>query len=146
MKRALLYLSYALIAALVFGGSFFIVGRVHAESPVLPGINADDAHPKGCVDCHRAEGGNDYRINVFLAKVKDHPDVNPFTKNVPDDCAMCHKQGAPTGALSLIIHKSHYANPGENHFVSGYQGSCLECHELDIDSGAMSVKSGAKNW
>ena len=112
----------------------------------LPGVNAEDQHANGCVDCHTVNGDNDYRLNVSLKEVDGHPPIDMMVKTVPTDCMTCHKAGAYAGALSTITHKSHFANPGENHFISYYQGQCLECHSLNLTTGAMTVKSGPKNW
>ena len=112
----------------------------------LPGINADDQHVKGCIDCHGASGDNDYRLNVSLKGISGHPPIDAIVKTLPNDCTMCHKAGAKAGALSTLIHKAHYANPAENHFIASYQGQCLECHSLNLTTGVMTVKSGPKNW
>ena len=112
----------------------------------LPGINADDQHANGCVDCHNVDGDNDYRLNVSLKKISGHPPIDAMVKTLPNDCMMCHKAGAYAGPLSTITHKSHYANPTENEFISNYQGQCLECHSLNLTTGMMTVKSGSKNW
>jgi hypothetical protein len=113
----------------------------------LSGITITDEHPNGCVDCHvNAGGGNDYRLNVELKALKGHPDVTKMVRNVPQDCAMCHKPNVPAGALNTQTHRLHYQNPDENHFVTGYQGECLACHSLNINTGIMTVKSGPKNW
>ncbi len=110
----------------------------------LPGINAEDEHPQGCVDCHTAGDGRDSRLNVSLEELEGHPPVDNIVKTVPDDCMMCH--GANASNLSTITHASHYQNPEENYFVANYDGQCLECHSLNIESGRMSVKNGPKNW
>ena len=113
---------------------------------MLPGVNAEDKHPNGCIDCHSQGADGDYRLNVSLKELSGHPPIDAMVKTLPNDCMTCHKAGAYAGPLSSITHKSHYANPGENHFVSGYGGQCLECHSLNLTTGAMSVKSGPKNW
>ena len=116
------------------------------NTPVLPGITVSDEHPNGCVDCHAdAGGGNDYRMNVELAKVDGHPNVDAIVKTLPNDCTMCHKAGA-AGPLQLIAHKLHYQNSNDNVFVNDYGGSCLQCHFLDTNTGTMTMKSGPKNW
>jgi hypothetical protein len=126
---------------------FLTVGFVgFAESPFLPGVTVADDHPKGCVDCHKNEGGGrDYRLNTSLA-ADGHVDITAIVKNVPQDCGMCHREGVAAGPLTQQTHKSHYQNPAENVFVNNYQGACLNCHKLDVATGAMSIKSGPKNW
>ena len=140
----------------ILGAAFFaaLVGLIVVltagsgeKGPFLPGITVTDDHPRGCVDCHRNAGeGQDYRLNVSLREIEDHPDITAIVKKIPDDCAMCHKEGTSAGPLSLALHKHHYEDPTENHFISFYKGSCLNCHTLDAETGKMGVKSGPKNW
>lgn len=111
----------------------------------LSGITVEDAHPNGCVDCHKQSNGNDYRLTTGLKEL-GHPDIARIVRNVPEDCAMCHKANAPAGSLGEVTHVSHYANPDENVFVNHYGGECLACHALNTSTGAMSNKSGPKNW
>ena len=125
---------------------FLAVGFVAAaDSPFLPGLTVADDHPNGCVDCHKISGENDYRLNTDLA-AEGHVDISMIVRTVPNDCYMCHKEGAAAGALNELTHASHYKNPAENHFVEFYQGACLQCHSLDAETGVMGVKSGPKNW
>ena len=107
----------------------------------LPGITSDDNYPNGCVSCHAAHDGNDYRLNVGMKEMSSHPTIDSMITNVPGDCAMCHSGDA----LSKVVHKVHYSNPSENHYVE-YYGECLNCHTFDSSSGSMTVKSGKKNW
>ena len=146
MKMTVRFLGAAAIVVLFLGSTFLFVDRAYADSP-LPGINAEDKHANGCVDCHvDAGGGNDNRLNLELKKVKDHPDVGSMMNTLPKDCFMCHKEGGAASPINNITHKQHYTNPGENLFVTEYNGSCLECHAVDLSTGAMSVKNGPKNW
>lgn len=114
------------------------------EHVKLPGINSEDQHPNGCVDCHKISGDSDYRLNVSLREVAGHPAIDSIVNTLPDDCMMCH--GSYAAKLNTITHTSHYANPEENHFVAYYGGQCLECHSIDVDTGKTDVKSGPKNW
>ena len=125
-------------------GSIILMGSGDGKA-YLPGITTADEHPNGCVDCHVQTGDNDYRLNTELAASDKHPDVSAIIRTVPTDCLMCHKEGAPAGALSVLVHKNHYENPEENHFIAYYQGECLQCHTLEAN-GVMRVKSGPKNW
>ena len=135
----------ALIA--VVGLVVVLTASSQDTAPFLPGVTVTDEHPSGCIDCHRDAGdGGDYRLNVSLEKIDEHPDITYIVKTVPADCTMCHQQGTDAGPLSLITHKDHYRNPAENHFVTGYQGACLNCHTLDTATGEMGIKSGPKNW
>ena len=116
------------------------------EMPKLSGVTVEDAHPNGCVDCHKvADDGSDYRMNVGLAEMK-HPDVSRMVNKIPQDCAICHKAGTPVGAISQQTHKLHYENPSENVFVTIYGGECLACHAINTATGVMTAKSGPKNW
>jgi hypothetical protein len=145
MKTATKILFFLLLIGAVVAMTVFLVAA-DDNKPFLPGITVTDEHPNGCVDCHKASGGNDYRMNVELANVEGHPKVDAIVKNVPQDCLMCHKEGAKAGALNNIVHRDHYRNANDNHFVSFYQGACLNCHSVNPDSGEMTVKGGPKNW
>jgi len=118
------------------------------EKPFLPGLIQEDDHPNGCTDCHRLAGeGRDYRLNVSLKEMEDHPDITMIVNTLPQDCAMCHQKGSDAGELSMVLHKAHYHDPKvENHFIEYYQGECLNCHFLDLKTGDMKIKGGAKNW
>ena len=147
MKFIKQFLSIVLVFAVFMTAVYIFRGNVYADSPILPGINAEDAHPNGCVDCHqKVSDTQDYRLNVELANLDGHPNVAPIMKTIPKDCSMCHKQGGAAPQVSVFVHKDHYKNPGENHFVTDYRGACLECHSLNIGTGEMTVKNGPKNW
>ena len=131
-------------AALILAGALILSW---ADGDVaLSGITVEDAHPNGCIDCHKESNGNDYRLSTSLKELGNHPDVTRIVRNVPEDCAMCHKANVPAGSLSEVVHVAHYANPDENHFIGYYAGECLACHALNTETGAMSNKSGPKNW
>jgi cytochrome c553 len=142
-RRLLLIL---LIPAVVIAAALFLVAADN-NKPFLPGVTVADEHPNGCVDCHKNQGeGRDYRMNVELAKVSGHPNIEKIVKKLPDDCMMCHKEGSKAGALNLITHKYHYRNAADNSFIKFYQGACLNCHSVDTATGKMAIKSGPKNW
>ena len=145
MKNRIRALGYFILLTAFFLGAAM---QAASESPFLPGITVDDEHPNGCVDCHKdAGGGNDYRLTVGLkSNYEKHPDIGMIVKEAPGGCAMCHTDGSPAGALSMIVHKPHYENPAENQFITNYQGACLQCHTLDSGTGKMGMKSGPKNW
>jgi hypothetical protein len=145
MKTASKILFFLLLVAGVATVTVFLVAADN-DKPFLPGVTVTDDHPNGCVDCHKASGGNDYRLNVELANLDGHPKIDAIVKNVPQDCLMCHKEGAKAGPLNLITHKDHYRNPADNAFVNNYKGACLNCHSVAPGSGKMAVKSGPKNW
>ena len=120
-----------------------------APAAPIPGLTAADEHPKGCVDCHQNLGaGKDYRITTGLAGIKGvkHPDISKMVKNVPTDCFMCHKTGSKTPALSIVLHKAHFADPASNPFVTFYQGACLNCHKLTPATGVIGLKAAPANW
>ena len=118
------------------------------EKPIafLPGITIEDDHPNGCIDCHlKVSDERDYRLNVTLAEIEEHPKIDQIVEKIPDDCMTCHKEGTDN-AIEYIVHYEHYKDPEENHFISSYQGSCLNCHSMDIEEGEVKIKSGEKNW
>jgi hypothetical protein len=145
MKRAYKIVFFFVLSVGVVATILFFVAADNNE-PFLPGVTVTDEHPNGCVDCHKISGENDYRLNVELAHLDSHPNVDAMVKNVPQDCLMCHKEGTKAGPLNNVTHRDHYLNPGDNAFVKYYQGACLNCHSLDPGSGEMAMKSGPKNW
>jgi len=147
MKKACRLPPFLLSAAL--GAAVLLPAAAdNAKTPYLPGITITDEYPNGCVDCHKNQGaGKDYRLNVSLiAQDPKHPKIDAIVKKLPDDCLMCHKEGAKVSPLNLMVHKAHYEKGAKSPFVQSYQGACLSCHRLEAASGKMSVKSGAKNW
>ena len=143
MKTKMLF--FILLVGAVATATVFLVAADN-NKPYLPGVTVTDEHPGGCVDCHKVSGNDDYRLNVELANLSGHPKIDAIVKNVPQDCLMCHKEGAKAGPLNLITHRDHYHNPGDNAFINFYQGACLNCHSVSPGSGKMAVKSGPKNW
>ena len=136
---------FLLLVTAVVVGALFLLGAGDGK-PFLPGVNVKDDYPKGCVDCHRDEGGgHQKRLNESLAE-QGHVNIEAIVKQIPKDCAMCHRAGVAAGSIQLISHKTHYQNAEENHFVTEYQGACLNCHTLNSDTGDMGMKSGPKNW
>jgi hypothetical protein len=135
-----------LLAAAVVAMTLVLMGQAKPKA-FLPGITVADEHPNGCVDCHKNQGaGKDYRLNVSLAVIEDHPKIDAIVKQVPEGCAICHKEGGKVSPLNLMVHKAHYLKGEKSSFVQFYQGACLSCHKLEVASGKMTVKSGAKNW
>ena len=126
--------------------TLLFTGAGKTNTPLLPGINAKDQFPNGCIDCHKEISKTaDHRLNKVVSSIEKHPNIDKIVKTVPADCSICHGKGK-VPALSTITHKQHYAKPDTNVFISNYDGSCLNCHALDIASGAMRIKSGARNW
>ncbi len=138
--------NWVLLGALALGvvvAALLLSGATAADSAYLPGLLQADSYAKGCVDCHKVDGKNDYRISAYLPK--DHPDVSKL-KTIPNDCASCHKRGGAGPELQTLIHQNHYGNTEKNGFVLYYKGACLNCHVLDVKTGLVSIKSGPKNW
>ena len=143
MNKTRTWTLIALLAIAVVVATLVLSGATAADSAYLPGLLQADSYPKGCVDCHKVDGGKDYRISAYLPK--DHPDVSKL-KTIPTDCASCHKRGGAGPELELVVHQAHYGNTEKNGFVLYYRGACLNCHVLDAKTGLVSVKSGPKNW
>jgi cytochrome c553 len=143
MKKARTWVLFGLLALGVVMVALALSGATAADSAYLPGLLQADSFAKGCVDCHKVDGKNDYRITVSLPK--DHPDVSKL-KTVPNDCASCHKRGGAGPELQTLMHETHYRNTEKNGFVLYYKGACLNCHAVDVKTGQVSVKSGPKNW
>jgi nitrate reductase cytochrome c-type subunit len=141
-RRFLLVLALVLFVGLV--GT--VAALTAAAAPALPGVNAADTFAKGCVDCHKKEGANDYTLATGLKAVKGHPDITKVVKNVPADCAMCHKPSTKAGPLGEALHKVHFEDAAQNVFVTVYGGQCLNCHKLDVATGTVAVKAGPANW
>ena len=113
----------------------------------LAGILEKDDRPHGCVDCHVSEADAvTLKVNLMLAKVQRHPKVDALLKTLPNDCGMCHKEGAKMGPLPSVVHKAHFAKKADSQFIKLFQGTCLYCHTMDLASGVVSIKSGPKNW
>ncbi len=142
-KRVLI-LSAVLAAGLV--GSILALTAASGDSAaLLPGINARDDRPNGCVDCH-VKASEDLRLNTVLAGIKGHPDISRIVKKVPDGCLMCHKGGGKAPALGLLSHKVHFLGDAADDFLTKDKGQCLSCHSLDKSSGNVKVKSAPANW
>ncbi len=93
MKTTTKILFFLLLAGAVVAATLFLVAADN-NKPFLPGVTVTDEHPNGCVDCHKVSGDNDHRLNAELANVEGHPKIDAIVKNVPQDCLMCHKEGA----------------------------------------------------
>jgi len=143
MNKAGTWVLVGLLAVAVVAVALVLSGASAADSAYLPGILQPDSYAKGCVDCHRVDGKNDYRIPGSLPK--GHADVSKL-KTIPNDCALCHKRGGAGPELQTLMHETHFRNPEKNGFVLYYKGACLNCHAVDVKTGVVSVKSGPKNW
>jgi hypothetical protein len=138
------------ISVLLVAGLFVMslsLAAAPSAMPALPGINAPDNQPKGCVDCHVNAGGKDFRLTVVLNSLKGgHPDVAKIVKNVPTDCLKCHFASAKAPVLGSMVHRNHYSNMTDNDFLVTDKGACLSCHLVDTKSGKIAVKNAPANW
>lgn len=134
----------------------------------IPGINAKDAYPNGCVDCHLAGKGADMRMSVLMAKwavavpepllssakaassdaskIKGkHPALPNVKTNTPQTCLGCHKKGSTIAPpFGQLIHLVHLAGGAQNKFVTANQGECTHCHKLDQKTGVWRVATAAE--
>ncbi|MBI5439976.1 MAG: hypothetical protein HY900_02060 [Deltaproteobacteria bacterium] len=131
----------------------------------VPGLNAEDPHPRACVDCHVVypEMKADKRLSTVMKPWGDkvephilkraqasapkgvtlkgkHPPV--AFKDIPAGCRRCHSERSKNApALSRLMHALHLAGGDDNHFMALFQGECTRCHKLD-GAGGFSVPSG----
>jgi len=134
----------------------------------IPGINAKDLFPKGCVDCHvhDTEKKMDLRFSTLLKqwtvnvepellnkvagaapsglKLKGkHPSVLGALKSIPKSCLQCHGSGSKTApAFSLMMHTIHLTGGKANRFLMLHQGECTHCHKMNAATGAWTLPSG----
>jgi len=69
MKKAGNWILLGLLAAAVAAAALVLSGASAADSAYLPGLLQADSYAKGCVDCHKIDGKNDYRISASLPKI-----------------------------------------------------------------------------
>lgn len=136
MKKALLLV--VAIVTFVLALSMVALAADQPQKVEIPGINAPDTKPDGCVSCHtKRSETQDYSLPAELAnlhKEGKHPSVK--VSSAPQDCLTCHGD-----TFKNVMHKAHLVGD-ENHFIASYQGQCMYCHALDKATGAMTVKSG----
>ncbi|HSM61756.1 MAG TPA: hypothetical protein VK849_13200 [Longimicrobiales bacterium] len=135
----------------------------------IPGINAEDRFPGGCVDCHiqYPEQNLDERFSTLLAlwgqeveaplleKTRAsmrpggtleemHPGTKPEVLNdIPRSCIECHSRRSDEAPeISRLVHLVHLVGGADNVFMTVFQGQCTHCHKLDLESGAWTVPSG----
>ena len=152
MKHRLIALSLAL----------FVPIAMAAPPRAIPGINAKDSFPAGCVDCHV----KDHHVSTALAKWNGkidaktvaamqafvpkgmtlrgkHPTV--ATKDIPASCMKCHtatSKGIPP--LAPLMHGIHFGKGDAGEFVKQFGGECTHCHKLNKTTGKWSLPSGAE--
>lgn len=141
----------------------FVPVAIAAPPRAIPGINAKDSYPAGCVDCHV----KDQRVSTLLAQRWNgkvdaktlaamqafvpkgialkgkHPTV--ATKDIPASCLKCHtatSKGIP--GLATLMHGIHFAKGDAAEFVKQFGGECTHCHKLNKTTGRWSLPSGAE--
>lgn len=138
MKKILLV---AFVLSLIAVASLAVYAAV--PSLTIPGVNAKDDLPKGCLDCHVKSGNSDTTILAGMKKLiadKKHPAATDKMITDMAGCATCHKAGAKAGTLGGVIHQMHFAGGTNNAFVKNYSGNCTWCHSVDLTNGAVGVK------
>ena len=140
----------------------FVPMAMAAPPRAIPGINAKDAYPAGCVDCHvkekrvsvqlsRWDGKVDAKtlaaIQAFVPKRMTlkgkHPTV--ASKDIPASCLKCHTATSKGIApLARLLHGIHLAKGDANEFVRQFQGECTHCHKLNKTTGTWSLPSGTE--
>jgi hypothetical protein len=134
----------------------------------IPGITAEDPHPRGCVDCHVyiKEMDLDVRLSTQMASLTktvepallkkaqaaappgvtlkgQHPSLPASAfRDIPNSCLMCHgpkSQVAPP--MARLTHLIHLTGGAQNIFLTVHQGDCTHCHKLG-STGAWSIPSG----
>ena len=133
-----------------------------APPRAIPGINAKDSYPAGCVDCHvkdkrvsvqlsRWDGKVDAKtlaaMQAFVPKGMTlkgkHPTV--ATRDIPASCLKCHTATSKGIApLAPLLHGIHFAKGDASEFVKQFQGECTHCHKWKNTSGTWSLPSGAE--
>ncbi len=134
-------LAVAFVLALLAVASLAVYAAV--PSLTIPGVNAKDDLPKGCLDCHVKSGSSDMTILTGMKKLiadKKHPAASDKMISDMAGCATCHKAGAKAGSLGSVIHQMHFAGGTNNAFVKSYSGNCTWCHSVDLTNGAVGVK------
>ncbi len=134
----------------------------------VPGINAEDPYPGGCVDCHIVypdmnmdtrfstllKGWGDRVEPGLLAKAQSsapegvsltgkHPPADGAVQDVPAACLTCHgRNSRKAPPFVRMIHRLHLVGGEENHFMTVFQAQCTFCHKLNLSTGEWSLSSG----
>jgi len=147
--------------------SLTIVAAVSAAARAIPTINAKDAFPKGCVDCHvKTPDGTDARLSTMLARWNGkvdaktlaamqafvpkgftlkgkHPPVTAGVKSIPASCVKCHAANSKSiPPLAPLMHGIHLAKGDQSQFVKRFDGECTHCHKLQKANGTWSLPNG----
>ena len=136
----------------------------------IPGINAEDAFPGACVDCHvnDPESGQDHRLSTLIGRWNSsvepevleiaravsgteaefegtHPRIPAARMEIPGDCLACHGNGEEDSMpLAAFVHVAHLAGGDESVYLRLFRGECTHCHKLDRQTGAWQVPDGAE--
>jgi len=160
----------ALFAVLASAGVAQAAAAAAQPARKVPGINAADAFPRGCVDCHVAGPPGtalDARLSTQLKswssgkvdaallataqaaapaglKLKGkHPDAEDALEDAPNGCLDCHSGDSKKAPpFASMMHRIHLVGGEQNRFMTVYQGECTHCHKLDAARGAWSMPSG----
>jgi hypothetical protein len=134
----------------------------------IPGINAEDPFPKGCIDCHvnMPERRLDTRFSTLLTEWSEkvdpgllakaqaaapagitlkgkHPSAASALHDIPARCLHCHgSQSKKAPPFERLMHSIHLTGGDESHFMTVFQGQCTFCHKLNLETGAWSIPSG----
>ena len=134
----------------------------------IPGINAEDRYPGGCVDCHinYTDMNMDTRFSTLMAQWTNevdpkllakaqaaapegvtlkgkHPNASGTLKDIPKGCLACHGRGSKTAPpFAGMLHAIHLTGGEENHFMTVFQGECTYCHKLSQTTGKWTIPSG----
>ncbi|MCX6156325.1 MAG: hypothetical protein NT007_19405 [Candidatus Kapabacteria bacterium] len=162
LKKSLKVAAIAMTLVFVFGIGF----KALSQGPrSIPGVNADDKFPKGCVSCHTVVDGKDHKVSTIVKAIADavtpellakaqasspegltlkgkHPKVP--TTEVPKKCMMCHSKTSKTApAFSRLMHTIHLTG-ATNMFMSTFQGECGHCHKYDKATGDWNLCNGTE--
>lgn len=169
MSRKLVPFCFAMLLAFSFVG-VPARGQPNQGTPParkIPGINAVDSYPNGCVDCHvnHTDIKVDARFSTMLkqwsesvdpkllAKVQaaapegltlkgKHPTSGNVLTSIPAKCLVCHdKEATRSPPFSRMMHVIHLVGGEENHFLTAYQGECTSCHKLNTTTGQWTTPS-----
>jgi len=150
------------LIALAFTLAVFVPAAMAAPPRAIPGINAKDVYPAGCVDCHVKE----MRLSTLLARWNGTVDAKTVaamqafvpkgmtlkgkhpavpTKDIPASCMKCHSATSKLfPPFAPLIHGVHLAKGDQSDFVKQFQGECTHCHKLNKATGTWSLASGAE--
>jgi len=133
----------------------------------VPGLNAPDPFPNGCVDCHinMKERNLDTRFSTLMAKWADgveprllaaakaaaadstkikgkHLKLSVAKMEIPDGCLKCHGSSSTAAPpFARLMHLVHLTGGDANPYMEHFNGDCTPCHKLNKQTGTWSVAS-----